>query len=134
MKSVLSIFVLLPALLAQSCTEKADVNPLACRVQTHVRINTYQTITVTYDLSATGDHKINQWYYYGPDGKTIQNNPQLPASVTVTLGPNDSIYAGAKGEITLGSMRVSYRAVAADTLFTASDLCIQNLNATPVLP
>lgn len=134
MKTTLSIFVLLSALFAQSCTEKAVVNPLSCRVQTQVRINTYQNIAVTYDLRATGDHKVNQWYYYGPDGKTTLNNPQLPASVTVTLELNDSIYAGAKGEITLGSLRVSYRAVAADTLFTASDLCIQNLNASPILP
>jgi hypothetical protein len=134
MKTLSFIGLLILVLFANSCAKATLLKPLECQVFTHVLISTYQSITVTYELRATGDHQLTQWYYFGPNGKTIIQNPQLPAMVTVTLGLNDSIYSGARGRVTEGSFRVSYRAVAADTLFIASDLCIQNLNSTPILP
>lgn len=121
-------------LILLSCNEETALNPLECRIQTFARKNTRESVAVTYELRASGEYQLNWWYYYGPQGRVNVENPQSPLIVTVTLGPNDSIYAGARGRVTEGSFRVSYRAVAADTLFEASDLCIQNLNATPILP
>ncbi|MBK9292409.1 MAG: hypothetical protein IPM52_12400 [Bacteroidetes bacterium] len=99
-----------------------------------MHINTLDQLVVTYELSSTGEHAVSQWFYYGPDGKVIVLSPELPATITVALGPEDSVLAGATGTVKAGSIRVSYRAVAPDTVITASDICIQNLNATPVLP
>lgn len=117
-----------------SCTENAVVNPLDCRIQTYIRKNTRESVAVTYELRASGEYQLKRWYYYGPQGRVDILNPQSAMTVSVILGPGDSIFAGATGKVTEGSLRVSYRAVAADTLFEASDLCVQNLNATPVLP
>lgn len=117
-----------------SCADETALNPLECRIQTFARKNTRESVAVTYELRASGEYQLNRWYYYGPQGRVSVENPQPPLIVTVTLGPNDSIYAGARGRVTEGSLRVSYRAVAADTLFEAADLCTQNLNATPILP
>lgn len=121
-------------LIATSCSKPSDVKPLECRIQTHARKNTRPNITVTYELRTTGDHQVSQWFYYDSTGKVLIDNPTPPLMVTVTLGQNDSILTGAKGRVVTGSIRVSYKAVAADTLYEASDLCLQNLNTTPNVP
>lgn len=121
-------------LIAISCNKTSALKPLGCRIQTHARKNTRPAIAVTYELRAAGNYQLNQWFYYDSTGKVVVYNPIPPLMVTVTLGPNDSILAGARGSVAEGSIRVSYRAVAADTLFEASDLCMQNLNTTPNVP
>ncbi|HMM11819.1 MAG TPA: hypothetical protein PKE03_06990 [Bacteroidales bacterium] len=134
----MKVFPLLPLLvlctLFTACNDQQIVAPAECRIQTFARKNPRESISVTYELKANGQYQLARWYYYGPQGRVSFENPQTPLSVTVVLGANDSIYAGAIGQVTEGSLRVSYRAVAADTLIEASDLCIQSLNTTPLMP
>lgn len=117
-----------------SCSEEKVLSPIECHIQTFGRISPRETMTVTYELRSSGESQVSQWFYYGPEGRMVIDRPLLPAIMTVTLSLNDSICAGAIGSVMRGSLRVSYRAVSSDTLIEASDLCIQSLNGTPVLP
>lgn len=127
-KQIFFIGLLVALTIVLSCEKTVEIPKYTCNLQTISNINILDQIEVTYKLEATGDYIVSSWYYFGENGKVEISQPSLPSEIKVTLSSQKLLRAGAVGEITNGSISVSYNATAADTTFFGIDQCVQFLN------
>lgn len=111
-----------------SCKKDDDPTSLSCDLQTAAIEFNETSISITYKLKNTGDAKVASLFYYDETGKVEVQNPTMPWEMTLTLTNQKTMQAGAKGNVTNGSIEVSYLASIPGSRYESSDFCSQSSN------
>ncbi|MBU2557625.1 MAG: hypothetical protein KJ578_07590 [Bacteroidetes bacterium] len=111
-----------------SCKKDDDPTPLSCNLATASAEFSEDSIDVTYKLEATGDAKISSFFYYDETGKVELQNPDFPKEIKITLTQQKSMQAGAVGNVTNGSIKVSFKATTETSNYEGIDQCSQSTN------
>jgi|GEM_PF-1595627 len=111
-----------------ACKKDDDPEALSCNLQTASSVFTEASIVVTYKLENTGDAKVTSFFYYDETGKIEVQNPTLPLEKQVSLTNQKTMQAGALGNVTNGSIQVSYKATTSNSSYQGSDMCSQSTN------
>lgn len=110
-----------------ACEKPAVIENYTCNLQTISKTFVQPEIEVIYKLEAKGTANVTSWYYWGVAGKVEINNPTVPSEVKLILSTQKKMQAGAIGNISEGSIKVSFKAVSADSSYTGIDQCEQKL-------
>lgn len=111
-----------------ACKKDDDTKALSCNLQTAASEFSEASIVVTYKLENTGDAKVASFFYYDETGKIEVQNPTLPWEQQVTLTTQKTMQAGATGNVTNGSIKVSFKATTSNSSYEGSDFCSQSTN------
>ncbi|MBG0782660.1 MAG: hypothetical protein H0S84_10355 [Bacteroidales bacterium] len=130
MKNIITLFfsiLLITAVSFSSCKKDDETDPLSCDLETASTSFEEASLNVTYKLEASGDYTISSFFYYDESGKVELQNPE-PQEITVSLSNQKNMQAGAVGNVTDGSIKVSYKATTETTIYEGIDQCSQSTN------
>ncbi len=130
MKNFTTLFfsiLLITAISFSGCKKDEETDPLSCNLQTASTTFSEETINVTYKLEASGDYTISSFFYYDESGKVEMQNP-APQEITVSLSNQKIMQAGAVGNVTNGSIKVSFKATTETSIYEGIDQCSRSTN------
>lgn len=83
------------------------------------------SISITYKMEITGDADVTSVFYYDETGKVVVQNPTFPFLIPTILTNQKTMQIGATGNVTNGSIKVSYEAFGNGRTYSGNDICSQ---------